>query len=257
MSCSTLSAPDPHDCPQGPLRGRLAILCRSFREPPEHDARHGHVGEHLASLHEVLVVLRHAPIAADPRECSLDHPPARQHVEVSRNLWWQLPRANPDTLQPGPPVLHDGELSAERASQPVRQSTISRVGPDERNQWKLSGQALEQHLGATAIVQVGRVDADLEQVALGIHQHVPLAASDLLAPIIAARSTGLCGANRLAVDDGSCWLRRTPEGDPLALTQGSVDRLPGASAPPLRIVPAYRRPRRELVRDRPPLAAGA
>jgi hypothetical protein len=49
------------------------------------------------------------------------------------------------------------------------------------------------------------------------------------------------------------WLGRTPKGGPLALAKGSVDILPGASPPPLRIVPVHRRPGRELMRDRPPL----
>jgi hypothetical protein len=87
-----------------------------------------------------------APLLAEVAE-AIGVPPPRQHVKALRDLGWQLAWSNPDALQPGPPVVHDGEFPAERCGQPVLQATIGCVGPDERNQRELSGQALEQDFG--------------------------------------------------------------------------------------------------------------
>lgn len=116
---------------------------------------------------------------------------------------------------------------------------------------------MEQDFGTAAVVQVSWVEADLEQMTLRIHQHVPLAARDLLATTGAARSTGLGGAHRLAVDDGRRRLGCAPTPDPLAFAERGVNLLSGASSSPSGIVPADGRPGWTFVRYGPPLAAGA
>src|SRR3712207_1451217 len=73
----------------------------------------------------------------------------------------------------------------------------------------------------------------LQQVALRVHQPLPLAAGDLLAAVVAARPADLGRAHRLAVDDRRRGLRVAADGPAVPLAQPGVDPLPGAGAPPL------------------------
>ena len=92
----------------------------------------------------------------------------------------------PDLLilrQPSPPVLGDRERPAERGQQPVLEAAIGRVGPQQAEGREGLGEAGQDEFGAGAVVDVGRVDLGLEQVALGGDQEVALAALDLLAAV--------------------------------------------------------------------------
>lgn len=83
----------------------------------------------------------------------------------------------------------------------------------------------KQEPAAWRVVDVGRVKLGLQQIALGIDQDLPLPAGHLLATVIAARSTGLGGFDRLAVDHRCGGLRLSALCDTMALSQDLVQRL--------------------------------
>ena len=55
---------------------------RSPRQPPQHQADHGHLDERLAALHLPLVVLAQTAVTYQPRKSSLHYPPLRQNLET-------------------------------------------------------------------------------------------------------------------------------------------------------------------------------
>ena len=118
-------------------------------------------------------------------------------------------------------------------------------------------QPLQQDLGSGAIVDVGGMHAVLQQIALRINEQMALAALDLFAAVIATRSAHLGGLDRLAVDDRRCRLRRAADGPAITLAQNLGHVLPGAVLAPLRIVIENGASWGILMRQQPPLCAGA
>ena len=118
-------------------------------------------------------------------------------------------------------------------------------------------QTLQQNLGSGAVMDVGRMHAVLQQIALRINEKMALAALDLFAAIIAARSAHLGGLDRLAIDDRRCRLRCAADRAAVTLAQNLGHVLPGAILAPLGIVVEDGAPRWILVRQHPPLRPGA
>ena len=110
-------------------------------------------------------------------------------------------------------------------------------------------------LGSGAIMDVGWLHAVLQQIALRINEKMALAALDLFAAIIAARSAHLSGLDRLAVDDRRCRLRIAADRAAVALAQDLGHVLPGAVLAPLGIVVEDGTARWILVRQQPPLSS--
>src|SRR5215211_2680885 len=106
-------------------------------------------------------------------------------MEAARDLRWLLSWRQPDTVQARPPVPGDHQSPAESERQPGLQPLIGAVGPEESDFRELRRKALEQRLGAAPVMQIGGVHLGFQQVALGVDQHLPLTARDLLAAIIA------------------------------------------------------------------------
>src|SRR5215217_2223900 len=59
---------------------------RSPRQPPQHQADHGHLDERLAALHLPLVVLAQTAVTYQPRKSSLHYPPLRQNIEAKQSI---------------------------------------------------------------------------------------------------------------------------------------------------------------------------
>src|SRR3712207_264781 len=155
---------------------------------------------------EIRYVLPTSPESEHVRFCHLrkdyfHHPSAWEDVEAARDLRRPLTRRQPDAVQARPPVLGDHQGPAEGERQPGFQPLVGAVGPEQREPRELRGEVLEQQLGAAPVVHVGRVHLGLQQVALRVDQHLPLAAGDLLAAVVAARPADLRRAHGLAVDD--------------------------------------------------------
>src|SRR5438876_11861597 len=78
------------------------LLLVLFCQASEHEAEHGEIDHRFTAARQVLVILAHAAIAADPGQRALDHPAAGQMtkaawaLEDSYHFWGNLhPRPDP------------------------------------------------------------------------------------------------------------------------------------------------------------------
>src|SRR5579872_5862291 len=85
---------------------------------------------------------------------------------------------------------------------------------------------------------------------------VPLATFDTLAAVITALTAHLTGLDALAVDHHDARQTRTSGGLAHHEIEGALNLLPNADLPPFIKVAVDRAPRREIVRQLPPLTAG-
>lgn len=122
--------------------------------------------------------------------------------------------------------------------------------------WRIDGKACAAaSRNGPAIVDVGRVDHGLQQVALGVDEHLALPPQDLLPPIVTARSSRFRSFGALAVDNGSGRPGPASTPDALAFAQHAVDALPRAVPAPLAEVVENSRGRRKVVGKVTPLDA--
>ena len=117
----------------------------------------------------MLVVTDEATVLDNPAEGSLNHPPPRQDLEA-----FGL-RVAADDLQ------DDVGLLPGPGDQTPGVSAIGKCPFDER----VSGpRAFQYALAAITVLEVGAVDMNSKQPAIGIGQDVALAAADLLSRIV-------------------------------------------------------------------------
>jgi hypothetical protein len=117
---------------------------------------------------------------------------------------------------------------------------------------------LRQHQRRTvAVLDVGGVDHGVDQIALGVGQDMALAALDLLARIIAARTAGFRGFDALAVDHPGTGRGFAPGRLAPDQEQGMIERQPQPVVPP-QVEPApHCRDRRKARRQHPPRQTAA
>lgn len=142
----------------------------TWRDPPEHETDHSeaHEGCRLAGV--TLVVTREPPVPADPCKRPLHDPTLWQHDEampITAAHDLERPRACP-----GYGGLHLAAL-------------VPRITNDALDEGEGSSGFSQQGFCSVAILNAGRVDGHGQQQAQRIGQDVALAASDLLARIIA------------------------------------------------------------------------
>src|SRR5580692_1803429 len=133
--------------------------------------------------------------------------------------------------------------------------TIDPVGKDVAQPRELHPYLLQQRYRAMAVLDVGRMNMNPEKEAIGIGHNMPLAAVDAFPRVVAARPPGLRGRRTLAVEHGGRRLRRASELFSRPPDQNADDPLPPTRIPPRIKIALHRRIRRELPRQRPPLAA--
>ena len=135
---------------------------------------------------------------------------------------------------------------------------IAAIGPEDLQPAKEKIESREQMGGSIAVLHRGGSHAHPEDQAEGIYHNMPLAPADLLARIVADRRAALFGAfDTLTVEDGRTRRRLAPLGDAHFVAQGLVEPLPQSDPAPRREVFEDRGPRREVIGQQPPLAAGA
>ena len=118
-------------------------------------------------------VFGEAAATADPGEGALDDPAFWENDEAMRGVAL-------DDLQPPGPGLCDrrGEFG----------SAITGIGEDPFDEREQAARAsVEDQPSAVTILQVGRMDDDVQQEAERVDEDMPLAALDLLARVIARR----------------------------------------------------------------------
>src|SRR3712207_5739933 len=96
------------------------------------------------------------------------------------------------------------------------------------------------------------MDHGPDHQALGIPERVARAAIDVLAAVVTPRATHQAGCDRLAVDDGCCWLGITPYLHADGGMQSRVEPLPQAVHTPEAKVVIHGLPRRPIMGHQPP-----
>src|SRR5689334_12393498 len=181
-----------------------------------------------------------ASASAEPCESALDDPAPGQELE------------------PFDPGRSLDDLDGPRAGECIDElfAAIDPIGKDVPQSGEAVVQALQQRNGAVDILNVGGMNVYCQQQAVGVGDDVALAPVQALAGVKAARTAGLRGRGRLAVDDASRRLRLAAELAPRPPNQGFDDPLPPAAVAPGVKITLHRRVWRKLLRQGPPLAAG-
>ena len=157
-------------------------------------------------------VLGETAVAAEPGQRSFDDPPAGQDLEAFCGI--------------GPLDDLDGPFAdaAQGFAQLVAGiATIGEQVPEPREPVDDLG---EQQRRPVTVLDIGSVDEGMDQIALGIGQDMALAAFDLFAGIIAARTAALGRLDALAVDDAGAWRGLATLGLARDHQQRMVQRLP-------------------------------
>jgi hypothetical protein len=139
----------------------------------KHDPDHGETGEGGHGSSVALEVARQATVSADPCESALDDPTFGENDEAMQLI------ALDDLQRPGAGVC-------DRRGDPG--SLIAGIGEDALDEGEEAARALvEDKPRAVAILDIGRMDDDVQQEAERVNEDMPLAARNLLARVIALR----------------------------------------------------------------------
>src|SRR5665213_2992391 len=178
----------------------------------------------------------------EPGKGALDHPAARQHFEP------------PD----GVGALDDLDRPAAGSGQfqPQLVAGIAAIGEDMAQPGIEISNRGEDADGAIAILNVGGMDLQPDQVAERVDDDVALAALDLLTGIIPSRTAAFRGLERLAVDHASARAGFAPDLLARGHNQHMVDLGQRAVARPAVEIALDRRIRGKILRYLPPLATG-
>ena len=138
---------------------------------------------------------------------------------------------------------------------------VASVGVELDQEREGAEQARHQQRAAVAVLNVGGMHDRVHQEALRIDKDVALLALDLLARIVAGRIDAQApffrALDALAVNDGGGRARLARGGLATPCVKRVVDAIERAvPAPQIEII-VDRRARRQVLGDRPPLAAGA
>src|SRR5712691_1941440 len=192
----------------------------------------------LAAGDGPLKVPRQPPIAAKPGEGPLDHPASGQYLKTFGlvgsldDLQHPLPAPGKRCLQLLPRV---GAIGKDMA-QP-REEIADRG----------------QQIGRTvSILDVGGVHLRANQMTAGIGNDVALATIDLLARIIAPRTSAFCGLDRLTVDHTCRRAGFAALPLPSMLDQQEVDLFPQPFPLPRIKITLHCRPLRKIARQQTP-----
>jgi len=139
----------------------------------KHDADHGQADEGRGSSCIALEVTCEAPVVTDPGKCAFDNPTLGHDDEAMQFVAFddlQLPGAGPGDGGSGSGAL------------------VAGIGEDAFDEREQAARApVEDERGTIAILQVGRMNDDVQEQAERVDENMPLAARDLLARIEALR----------------------------------------------------------------------
>src|ERR1700678_2796997 len=133
---------------------------------------------------------------------------------------------------------------------------VSAVGEDVAQPRIDRADRRQDERSAVAILDVGGMDDDADEMALRVGDDVPLATHDLLAGVESARTAAFTGFRGLAVDHAGCRAGLAAILLSRRHDQGVIDRLPTSLVAPGVEIPLHRRIGREILWQLSPLAAG-
>src|ERR1700736_4214461 len=183
-----------------------------------------------------------AAASAKPGEGAFNDPAARQKLEAFDAL-----RSLNDLNGPRSAM---GERSYELIA------AVNPIGKDMAQLGEPASQPLQQRDGSVAILNVGGMNVDGEQKAIGVGDNMPLAPVDTFAGVEASRTAGLGRRCTLTVNDRYRRPGLAPELPAGFPNQSCDDFLPPSGVAPGVKIALDRRVRRKLLRQGTPLAAG-
>ena len=142
-------------------------------QPMNHHVDHDEVDHRFAGGRKHFVVLAHSTIPADPCEGALHDPAFGQHRKADDRVG-----TFDDVQRP----------TAERFGPFDQLARVAAIGPDFFQSRINAAKFLEHELRPVAVLHVRRVYHDGQNQPQRIDNDVPLAAVDLLARVVAARS---------------------------------------------------------------------
>ena len=160
------------------------LLFVLFCQACEHQAEHGQIDHGLTTAGQVLVILAHAPIAADPGQGALDHPAAWQVTKAlgpfKQAVIDLLAREDPHAARTAGMADHL-HLPAHVLFDPgAPSSRVAIVDPDLLHTGKVAFDWLQKQWDALPILELGAMHHHFEQQTQRIDQQVSLASGELL-----------------------------------------------------------------------------
>ena len=207
----------------------------------EEDTSEGDMDHGLGAVDALLIVPHEPTPPGHPSEGALDDPAAWKDFEALRGI--------------GPFDDFDGEVEEGGLVHELG-AVVGAIGEQVLEPGPALAHAVEDHLRAGAVRDVGGGEVDHQQTTVGVDGDMSLTSDDLLASVITScfRFSSL---DPLAVDDAAGRARLAS--DPLTVkhqrhvVDGLEQEAPHEPAKP----PVDRRPRRKVLRQHPPAAARA
>jgi len=218
-------------------------MVNSLGQTAEHDAEHDEMNPSFGTLGFDFVIANQATMFHEPAKGSLDDPSFGK-----------------DEKAPG--VDSGDNLQAQGTAPTVRGhpslkffSLVALVGPDA-SQPTEPLERCGQETGCTRpLGHIGRSDADPQQQAQGVDQHVTLASLGFLGGIVAALSGMIGGANRLAVENGGSGLSPFAGLAPDKSPQSFIEQRPKTAFAPSLEIATSRLPRAKVFGEQAPGSA--
>src|SRR3954468_4460471 len=180
--------------------------------------------------------------SAAPCQCPLDHPAPRQKLEAFDARW-----ALYDFNSPRGSALRESVLELLAAVDAVSKD-VSQLG-------KAAAQLLQQWNGAMAVLNIGWMDIDGEQKAIGVGDDMPLTPVNTFAGVVASWAPGVGRRCALAIDDPGGRCRLAPKFAAGLADQGFDNFLASPGIAPRIKIALNCRIRRKILRQRPPLTS--
>src|SRR6185437_11801041 len=178
-------------------------------DAPEQEACEGDVDHGFGTIDTLLIVADETAPSGHPSEGAFYDPATWKDFEAFGRI--------------GPSNDLDGEVE-EGCLVHEPGAVVGAIGKEMLEPWPTFADAVEDHLGAGAVGDIGSGEVDHKQAAIGVHGDVALAPDDLLAGVV---TSCFCfwSLDRLAVDDAARRARLAP--GPLAVEHQHhvVDRL--------------------------------
>ena len=210
-------------------------------DAPEQEASHCDMDHGLGAIDALLIVSHEAAPACHPSEGTLDDPAAGKDLEALRRI--------------GPPDDFDGEVEEGGLVHELG-AVVGTIREQMLEPWPALAHAVEDHLGAGTVGNIGGGEVYHQKATVGIDGDVALAPDDFLARVV---TPCFCmrSLDRLAVDDPARGARLTSAPFAVEHQRHVVDGLeqeaPDEPAEP----PVDGLPGRKILRQHPPAAAGA
>ena len=157
-------------------------------QTPHQKAAHGYIDPGFFASGQHFIVFGQPTPGGKPSEGPLHDPAPFEDMKAGGNGWRFLSRSHPDIAHPSPPMLDDLDVPSEALFDPRLQIAlfVGAICPDELEPRKDALKRLEKKLASLMILDVGLMNKQMHDQAIGVNKHVPDASFHALAAVIAA-----------------------------------------------------------------------